>query len=256
MQAVPALWGMRMVLPGRHDGEVGSTDARVSLLTRRRALRLSEAARAAMQRAPVVDDHGRYERTHVVGHDPVRVLLFGSGALIGYGVVRRQDAVDGWLAEQLAEALQRGITVESRVRLGLPTHEAVQSLGGAGTATFSVAIWSPRFGEELVHSRGKRARTTIRDMLQQFRAGSAIPLVLCQLPMPIGSDWRTMLRRPRVERFNRLLAEEAGRVARTTVVDTGAYRPTRPETVDRDWHRAFAERLVPAAIDALGGPAA
>lgn len=53
---------------------------------RRMARGLSDAARAKLIHAPVVDNDGIYPRTMVVGIHPVRVLLFGSGSLIGYGV--------------------------------------------------------------------------------------------------------------------------------------------------------------------------
>ena len=218
------------------------------------ARRLSEGARAALDRPPVADDGPGVERTLVVGLDPLRILLFGSGPLIGYGVRARKDAVDGPLAELLADATGRGVIVESRLRLGLPMADAVASLGGAGTTTFAVAVWAPRFGEELRHSDTERCRTSIRAMLQQFRTHSPIPLIVCHLPEPLGHDWRTMLRRPRVARFNRILSEEAASASGVTAVAIGSYRPTDPRSTPAPWHRGVAERLVPAVLRAIGAP--
>jgi hypothetical protein len=229
--------------------------ARVFVVTRWRARRLSEAARAALVRPPVVDDGGGALRTLVVGLDPLRVLLFGSGPLIGYGVRTRRDAVDGHLAELLSESSGRGVIVESRVRLGLPIADAVGSLGGAGTATFAAAVWAPRFGEELQHSRTDRGRASIRTMLQQFRAQTQIPLVICHLPDPLGLDWRTLLRSPRVARFNEMLTDEAASVLSVTAVAIGTYRPSDPTSTPGPWHRAVAERLAPAVLRAVGTPA-
>jgi hypothetical protein len=227
---------------------------RASVVTRWRARRLSEDARATLDRAPVADDGGTAMRTMVVGLDPLRVLLFGSGPLIGYGVRERKDAVDGALARLLAERTGRGVIVESRVRLRLPIVEAVSSLGGAGTVTFGVAVWAPRFGEELQHSDVERARTAIRAMLHQFRAESNIPLVVCHLPKPIGLDWRTALRRPRLVAFNHALSEEAASVAGVSAVGIGTYRPNQPSEYGPAWHRSIAEQLAPAVLRALDVP--
>jgi hypothetical protein len=187
----------------------------------------------------------------VVGLDPLRVLLFGSGPLIGYGVDSRDAAVDGHLARLLAERTGRGVIIESRVRLALPTTEAVVSLGGAGTATFAAAVWAPRFTEELQFSDPERCRSTIRAMLYQFRAISDIPLVVCRLPEPLGHDWRTVLRRPRVVSFNGILTEETKAVVHATSVASGTYRPTDAASTDTSWHRALAEQLAPAVVLAV-----
>ena len=214
---------------------------------RRRARRLSDAVRASLIRPAVADDEGTHDRTTVVGVHPVRVLLFGSGPLIGYGVEQRHDAIDGPLAQLVADGLGRGVTVERRVRVRSPIREAVRSLGGAGTATFCSAVWAPQFGEELV--RAGRSRADVRAMLHEFREQSDVPLVLCELPVPLGSDWRTLLRRPRVARFNQMLAAEARASTRVTVVAAGGYEPaTAATTVGREWHHALAARVAPAVL--------
>lgn len=217
---------------------------------RRRARRLSDAVRASLVRPPVADDEGTHERTTVVGVHPVRVLLFGSGPLIGYGVERCHDAIDGPLAQLVSDGLGRGVTVERRVRVRSPIREAVRSLGGAGTATFCAAVWAPQFGEELV--RAGRSRAAVRAMLHEFREQSDVPLVLCELPTPFGNDWRTLLRRPRVARFNQMLAAEARASTRVTTVAAGGYEPaTAASTVGRDWHHALAARVAPAVLASI-----
>lgn len=227
--------------------------ARASITTRWRARRLSESARAALLRAPVADDELGILQTSVVGLDPLRVLVFGSGPLIGYGVTTRREAADGVLAELLAECTGRGAVVENRVRLALPTRDAVRSLGWAGTVTFGAAVWAPRFGEELQHRNAGQCRSEIRTMLREFREQSEIPLVVCHLPTPLGFDWRTLLRRPRVAHLNRVLNEEAKRVPNVVAVDIGKYRPSEAATtVGPAWQRGVAERLLPAVLQALG----
>ncbi len=231
-------------------------DDRTTLTTRWRARRLSNAARAALVRAPVADDGAGVLQTAEVGLDPLRVLLFGSGPLIGYGVRTRREAVDGHLADLMAGSTGRGAVVECRVRLDLPVREAVASLGWAGTTTFGVAVWAPRFGEELQHGRARGSRAAVREMLAAFRAQSAVPLVLCHLPTPLGLDWRTLLRRPRVAVLNRVLTEEAARVPDVVAVPIGAYRPAEVATsLGAAWHRGFAEHLAPAVLASLGVPA-
>jgi hypothetical protein len=217
------------------------------------ARRQSEQARALLDRPPVRDDGPQVLRTTVVGPRPLRVLLFGSGPLVGYGVTTRRQAVDGALAGILSRRTGRGVVVETRVRLGLPLAEAVGSLGGAGTVTYQVAVWAPRFGEELQHSQVDRSRAAVRAMFSEFRDQATIPLVVCQLPRPLGMEWRTVLRRPRVARFNDLLAEQAATVPGISVVDSGTYHPMDPRRApDAAWHRELAGRLVPAILDAIG----
>jgi hypothetical protein len=234
---------------------------RVRVATRWWARRLSEHARASLDRAPVADDSSGVLRTTIVGLDPLRILLFGSGALTGYGVRARKDAVDGQLAQLLADRTGRGAIIESRVRLGLPIGEAVRSLGGAGTATFGVAVWAPRFGEELQHVDTERCRSAIRAMLQQYRAESQVPLIVCHLLTPLGLDWRTTLRRPRIAHFNRILTEEASMVPGVTPAAIGTYRPgAAPDpraaaaAYGVPWHRGMAEHLAPTVLLALGVP--
>lgn len=230
-----------------------SDPQRASFFTRRRAIRLSERARAALERPPVKDDGPEVLRTLVAGIDPLRVLLFGSGPLIGYGVTERRHAVDGPLAALLARRTGRGVVVESRVRLGLPIGEAVHSLGGAGTATFHAAVWAPRFGEELQQSDAEHGRSSVRAFLQEFRAESDVPLVLCHLPTPLGLDWRTVLRRPRVARYNQVLDEQAREASGVRTADSGSYHPIDPARApDASWHRELAIRIAPAVLDAIG----
>jgi hypothetical protein len=226
---------------------------RASVVTRRRAIRLSERARAELERPPVKDDGPEVLRSIVVGIDPVRVLLFGSGPLVGYGVTARRDAIDGPLAALLARRTGRGVVVESRVRLGLPTNQAVSSLGGAGTATYHAAVWAPRFGEELQHSHAEQTRSSVHAFLQEFRAESDIPLILCHLPTPLGLDWRTVLRRPRVARYNQVLDEQAAAARNVMTTDGGSYHPMDPTRApDATWHRELAIRVAPAVLHAIG----
>lgn len=223
----------------------------MSTFTRRKARNLSDAARAKLNRPPVAGEIPTPLRTAVVGLDPHRILLFGSGPLIGYGVCSRREAIDGPLARFLAERTGRGIIIEARVRLGLPIEEAMTSLGGAGTTTFSAAVWAPRFSDELRYPTPERSRTAIRTMLHQFRAQSRIALVLCELPTPLGTDWRSTMRRPRVAAYNAILAEEAASMRGVTSVALGTYTPTEPASTTAPWHDAQAELLAPAVLHAI-----
>lgn len=228
----------------------GSRNA--SIVTRWRARRQSEQARARLLRPPVKDDGPEVLRSTVVGSLPMRVLLFGSGPLVGYGVSERRDAVDGALAGILARRSGRGVVVETRVRLGLPMAEAVRSLGGAGTATYQVAVWAPRFGEELQHSYVESSRSAVQALFQEFRAKSDIPLIVCQLPKPLGVEWRTVLRRPRVDRFNDVLREQADAAHDITAVDSGSYYPMDPRRAPgAAWQIELAGRLAPAVLQAI-----
>ena len=79
-------------------------------------------------------------RTLAVGIDPLRVLVFGGGIAVGYGVRTRDEALDGPLARIIADATGRGVVIENRAVQHVHLPQTARSLGAAGTHTFHAAI--------------------------------------------------------------------------------------------------------------------
>ncbi|WP_133765965.1 hypothetical protein [Amnibacterium kyonggiense] len=160
-------------------------------------------------------------RTLVVGNDPVRILLFGEGVTVGYGVGSRAEAIDGALAKRIAELTGRGVILENRARPNVRVDEVVESLGGVGTHTFAVGVWSPALTETLERLTLQGWRSRVTAMLQQIRADSDMPLVIAQLPVPSGTHPSVLILRPWYARLNRTIAEVAARFPDVVTVELG-----------------------------------
>ncbi|MCQ9136909.1 hypothetical protein, partial [Streptomyces hilarionis] len=69
----------------------------------------------ALGHAPLMDPDSHVgPRTLEIGRDPIRVLVFGGGLAIGYGVRTRAEAFDGPLARLVALRTGRGVVLENR----------------------------------------------------------------------------------------------------------------------------------------------
>jgi len=62
-----------------------------------------------MQQLPLPTDA---PRAHAAGADPDRILLFGSGPAVGYGVLSNELALPGHLARQLSAITGRGVDID------------------------------------------------------------------------------------------------------------------------------------------------
>ncbi len=190
----------------------------------------------------------------MVGNDPVRILLFGEGITIGYGVDTRAEAIDGALANRIADSTGRGVILENRARPHVRVDETANSLGGAGTHTFAVGVWSPALTETLERLTLKGWRTRLTAMLTQIRADSDIPLVVAQLPRPAGSHPSVIILRPWYARLNRTIAEVASHFPNVSAVDLGAVvvpmRSGDPVLGVADYRRQ-SEPLAEAVLQAL-----
>lgn len=104
---------------------------------------------------------------HAPGVDPDRVLLFGSGPAVGYGVLSYDLALPGYLARQLSTITGRGVdldivadpevTVEDSLSLlssvNLWRYDAILLTIGANNALLltSVAVWRAAIRDLLSH---------------------------------------------------------------------------------------------------------
>ncbi|MGN6407700.1 MAG: hypothetical protein ACTHMH_05090 [Curtobacterium sp.] len=193
-------------------------------------------------------------RTLVVGTDPTRILLFGEGVTVGYGVTTRADAIDGALADRMAELTGRGVILENRARPHVRVDETADSLGGAGTHTFAVGVWSPALTETLERLTLRGWRTRLTAMLERIRADSDMPLVLALLPIPAGTHPSVLVLRPWYARLNRTIADVAARFPDVHAVELGAVvvpmRASDPVLGAADYRRQ-AEPLAAAVHHAL-----
>lgn len=208
--------------------------------------------------APLMDPVTRVgPRTTAIGLDPLRLLVFGGGLAVGYGVTRRADAFDGPLVDRLATDTGRGVSLENRAVRHVHADAAVTSLGLAGAHTFHLAIWSPSFAEALQRLSLNAWRADLTRMVADLRAGAAIPVILMHVPEPRGRHLAALLGRPRVQRLNRVIDQVASDHPHVTAVPTEpfAIRDLGQLVIEPGYFTAVGDRLAPAVLAALGVPA-
>jgi hypothetical protein len=229
------------------------TAVRVRTGVRRYAMRTLES----LGHAPLMDPARPVGvRTFEVGLDPVRVLVFGGGLAVGYGVRTRQDAVDGPLATMVAEATGRGVVLENRAVQHVGMQRTAASLGAAGTHTFHVAVWCPSFAEGIGRVRLATWRSELHAMIRELRVEQRVPLVLACMPELGGLHPAALVARPWIQRLNRAIHEVARQWEDVVAVDTEPFAPADAEerTGGAGYFTAVAARIAPAVVSVVRSP--
>lgn len=184
-----------------------TTAVRLRTSIRRYAYRVLDA----LGHPPVASDPGEREfvRTSASGPAPLRVLVFGAGLAVGYGVTSRDDALDGALVRLLTDRTGRGVVLENRARQHLRLSDAVESLGAVGTHTWEVAIWCPSFADGLERLRLTSWRNELHAMIREIRAAEPTPILLTHMAVPAGWHPAAVVARPWVLRINRVIDQVA-----------------------------------------------
>lgn len=192
--------------------------------------------------------------TLVVGTAPIRIVLFGAGPLVGYGVTTRAEAMDGPLAEMVADRTGRGVVLESRVRVDVTVADSVASLGGSGTASFSVAVWSPSFLEGVVRQSRASWRRELQAMCLEFRRTSDAPLVIALLPLPLRANPIAVSGRRWANRINAVIDEVAAtqQDVRTVAVEPFSFADLNAPMTDPALFRRAAALVAPVVLHAVG----
>jgi hypothetical protein len=218
---------------------------------RGRAL-LREHARAA---AAASVRPARDERVDLDGPDPIRVLLLGGGGLaVGHGARTRAEAVDGRLAERLAERTGRGVIVDNvadeRLRLA---DQVLSAFIGVGFELEDVVVWCPS-AVELTERPWMPWSLRLRALLDVVPSDRL--LVIRELPVPEGADVASAA--PVVERSNAALRRAVEGRPNTVVVTPPPIRvrPLGEPRLDAAYHEATAERIAEVALEFLEREAA
>ncbi|WP_423921885.1 hypothetical protein ACPEEZ_01645 [Frigoribacterium sp. 2-23] len=77
---------------------------------------------------------------HASGLDPDRVLVFGNGTAVGYGVRSHDLAVPGQLARELATLTDRGADVHLLARPDITLANAIEVIGGEYLLPYDVVV--------------------------------------------------------------------------------------------------------------------
>src|SRR4051812_19821667 len=87
---------------------------------------------------------------HSDGPDPDRILLFGSGISMGYGMTTHDLALAGQLARQVSERTGRGVQVDVVAGEDLTVENALKNLTVARLRELDVVIATPGTLEKLL----------------------------------------------------------------------------------------------------------
>jgi hypothetical protein len=141
---------------------------------------------------------------HSDGPDPDRVLLFGSGISMGYGMKTHDLALAGQLARQVSDLTGRGVRVDVVTGENLTVENALKNLTVARLRELDVVIATPGTLEKLLLMPVSTWRARVDYLLDHFAANAPASLRVLFVGVPEVS---------RIVRMPRLLGFLAARSA-------------------------------------------
>ncbi|CAN5351865.1 hypothetical protein BH11ACT2_BH11ACT2_03230 [soil metagenome] len=135
-------------------------------------------------------------RGRAAGHDSDRVLLFGTGPAVGWGVTSHELALPGALARAVSTRTRRGCEVDLAAREGMTAKSAPRALRGVALYRYDVIVIVLGVNDALERTPVHAWRDGVSELLSIFLGSSAIDasIVLVGIP-PISSipsldtDW-------------------------------------------------------------------
>jgi hypothetical protein len=190
------------------------------------------------------------------GPDPDRILLFGSGISMGYGMKTHELALAGQIARQVSDITLRGVQVDVVTGEHLTVESALKSLATSRLRELDVIIATPGNLEKLLLMPMPAWRTRIDHLLDHFSANAPASLRVLFVAVPevskvVRMPWLLGKLADRSARnLNRVL--EASCAARP-YADFVQFRPT--ERAGRDGtgrtYAYFASLIAPSVARAL-----
>lgn len=194
----------------------------------------------------------------VVGLDPVRALVIGSGVAVGFGVHDHDEALTGHLARAMAVRSGRGAIVHNRAGAKLSLDQAIEQLGQIGAHTYRSVVWCPSMFEVIGSPTSGRLGRAIRHAVPFLRdtAGDRVEIVLTGLPLPSSPGSLEQVARRIVPRFNRALAlvcnEFAAQGADVRFVAPPYFTSLRhPDAFQSSYYLRFAQTIAVADADGI-----
>lgn len=190
------------------------------------------------------------------GPDPDRVLLFGSGIAMGYGMQTHDLALAGHLACQVSDLTLRGVQVDVVTGENLTLDNALRNLTVSRLRELDVIVATPGAVEKLLLLRPSKWRARLDFLLDHFALNAPASLRVLFVAVPEVS---------KIVRMPRLLGWVADRSARSlnTVLEASCaarpyveFVPFRPtELSGREGtgrtYRYWASLIAPSVAAAL-----
>ena len=173
----------------------------------------------------------------VVGPQPLRALIIGSGLALGGGSTTHNETLTGHLARALAVRTGRGAVVENRAGEHLHLDAAMADLGVVGAHSFELVVWCPSLLEGIRSPARGRLGQTLQDAIRFLRSTAA---------SRDGADEEIV--RLLVPRFSRAISRVAAAHPGVVVVEAPELRSLRDTNpLDSAYYQAFADEIAEAA---------
>ncbi len=121
---------------------------------------------------------------HSEGPDPDRILLFGSGISMGYGVKTHDLALAGQLARKVSDLTLRGVRVDVVTGENLTVENALKNLTVSRLRELDVVVTTPGTLEKLLLMPVPLWRSRIEHVLDHFSANAPASLRVLFIAVP------------------------------------------------------------------------
>lgn len=199
---------------------------------------------------------------HSTGCDPFRVLIFGSGTAVGWGLRSHELALPGQLARELRERTSRGADVDLIADKRMTALSAVPALEGRLIAPYDAVVVSLGMTDSLRLLPARDFRTRMRAVLSDLSARTSPATRLVVLGMqPVRSipflDLSVGILEAHASRLDQVLREvsqenpKASYVGMSTVSDPDAGQTASVQHYRR-WAEDIAAHLAPLLLEPQG----
>ncbi|CAN5151322.1 hypothetical protein BH09ACT5_BH09ACT5_07860 [soil metagenome] len=118
------------------------------------------------------------------GPDPDRILLFGSGIAMGYGVKSHDLALAGQLARQVSDLTRRGVQIDVVASEHTTVENALNSLSTSRLRELDAIVATPGGLERLLLMPVSIWRRRVESLLDQFSASAPASLRVLFVAVP------------------------------------------------------------------------
>jgi hypothetical protein len=184
--------------------------------------------------------------SRLLGLDPIRVLLIGSGLAVGYGVRTQEHALTGALARAVQDGSSRGVITLNHSAPMRTLEQAAVSLGLVGATSFDLIVWCPSLFDVMrTPNKGAYRRTLVNGLnLIRETARTGAQVIVCELPVPTDSGPAEAIARTLVPRFNAALHRVVAPLPGVTIAATPPFTTLRdPQAFTADYYDRWAQAI-------------
>ena len=194
---------------------------------------------------------------HAPGPDPDRILVIGSGAVVGYGVLSYDLSLSGQLARQVAAATGRGVDLRVIADPDLHVRAATSALAEVDLASYDLVVVTVGSLDALELLPNRAWRTQMGLLLDTIAARTSADRAVLLMGIPQLTELVTVPRvyRAAVARRCDALNRESSLLATTrpwvTYVQFAPPAIDLMENASRDIHIVWARIIAPSVVSAL-----